>query len=73
MKKAAKDQVDGELRVEYDFSKLHGGVRGKYVESYQAGTNLVLLAPDVAKAFPDDESVNEALRLLMKIAQQQRA
>jgi hypothetical protein len=47
------------------------GVRGKYVERYQEGTNLVLLDPDVAEAFPTSEAVNEALRLLMQIAQRQ--
>jgi uncharacterized DUF497 family protein len=44
---------------------------GEYVKGYRAGTNLVLLAPDVSKAFPNEEAVNEALRLLMKIAQTQ--
>ena len=58
------DELDDELRPEYDFSKMAGGIRGKYVERYRAGTNLVLLAPDVAQAFPTDASVNEALRLL---------
>ena len=43
-------------------------VRGKYAERYKKGTNLVLLAPDVAEAFPDSESVNELLRLLLKVA-----
>ena len=64
---------DGELRSEYDFSQLRGGVKGKYVERYGAGTNLVLLAPDVAKAFPDDETVYEALRLLIQIAVRERS
>jgi hypothetical protein len=50
---------------EYDFSK---GVRGKYAQRYAAGTNVVVLAPDVAAVFPDSESVNEALRALVKIA-----
>jgi hypothetical protein len=68
MKKKAKPEEKDELRQEYDFTKLKGGVRGKYVNRYKAGTNLVLLAPDVAKAFPNEEAVNEALRLLMKIA-----
>lgn len=54
---------------EYDLAQRPGGVQGKYVERYRAGTNLVLLAPEVAKAFPNDESVNEALRLLMKVAE----
>lgn len=64
-------EMDGELRPEYDFSQMEGGVRGKYVERYQAGTNLVLLAPNVAQAFPTEDAVNEALRLLIKIAQRQ--
>jgi hypothetical protein len=51
-----------ELRSEYDFS---GGVRNKYAERYRAGTNLVLLEPDVAEKFPDSESVNRALRSLL--------
>jgi hypothetical protein len=56
----------GELRPEYDLSKLGGGVRGKYFKRYSAGTNLVLLQPDVARAFPTGEAVNEALRRLAK-------
>lgn len=64
-------ELEDELRPEYDFSDIKGGVRGKYVESYRAGTNVVLLDPDVAKAFPTSDSVNEALRLLMQIAQRQ--
>jgi hypothetical protein len=59
------------MRPEYDFSKLQGRVRGKYVERYRAGTNLVLLEPDVAAAFPDAQTVNEALRLLLKVAKSQ--
>jgi hypothetical protein len=47
------------MREEYDFK---GGVRGKYAKRFAEGTNLVLLEPDVAKAFPDSRSVNEALR-----------
>jgi hypothetical protein len=66
------DELEDELRPEYDFSKMAGGVRGKYVERYRAGTNLVLLDPDIAKAFPTDASVNEALRLLLQIAQRQQ-
>jgi len=66
------DELEDELRPEYDFSKMVGGVRGKYVESYRVGTNLVLLDPDIAKAFPTDASVNEALRLLLQIAQRQQ-
>lgn len=47
---------------EYDFAKMKGGVRGKYAKRYRAGTNIVLLDPEVYKAFPTDEAVNEALR-----------
>jgi hypothetical protein len=50
---------------EYDFSK---GVRGKYAKHYVEGTNVVVLAPDVAAVFPDAESVNDALRALVQIA-----
>ncbi|KOP24482.1 hypothetical protein AMR41_20330 [Hapalosiphon sp. MRB220] len=73
MKKENENEFEDELRPEYDFSNMKGGVRGKYAERYKTGTNLVLLDPDVAQAFPTAESVNEALRLLMQIAQRQRA
>jgi hypothetical protein len=65
MKKVESDEED-ELRPEYDFSQMKGGVRGKYVERYRVGTNLVLLDPDVAAAFPDAKAVNNALRLLLQ-------
>ena len=64
MKRNNNEQED-DLRPEYDFSKLKGRVRGKYVERYREGTNLVLLDPDVAAAFPDAKAVNDALRLLL--------
>jgi hypothetical protein len=64
-------EPEDEMRPEYDFSQLKGGVRGKYVGRYREGTNLVLLDPDVAAAFPDAKAVNEALRLLMDVAQRQ--
>jgi len=57
-----------DMRSEYDFARMKGGVRGKYYRAYQKGTNLVLLAPDVAKAFPDTDSVNKALRLLLRVS-----
>jgi len=66
------DELEDELRPEYDFAAMQGGVRGKYVQRYRSGTNLVLLDPDVAKAFPTDVSVNEALRLLLQIADRQQ-
>jgi hypothetical protein len=66
------DELEDELRPEYDFSSMTGGVRGKYVERYRSGTNVVLLDRDVAKAFPTSTSVNEALRLLLQVAQRQQ-
>lgn len=63
-KDKAKKVVD-DLRPEYDLSSLKGGVRGKYLKRYHAGTYLALLAPDVRSAFPTDDAVNEALRSLM--------
>ncbi|MDQ3755096.1 MAG: hypothetical protein M3371_10230 [Acidobacteriota bacterium] len=71
MKKVESEIEEDELRPEYDLSQLKGRVRGKYVERYRAGTNLVLLEPDVAAAFPDTKAVNQALRLLIKVAQTQ--
>jgi hypothetical protein len=66
MKKRCEKADD--LRPEYDLQKLlKGGARGRYVERYRAGTNLVLLEPDVAKAFPDQRAVNEALRLVIRL------
>ena len=60
---------DDELRPAYDLAKLlKQAVRGKYAAQYKVGTNLVLLAPDVAAAFPDEEAVNAALRLVMQLA-----
>jgi hypothetical protein len=72
MKKEANSKMEDDLRPEYDLSQLKNRVRGKYAERYKRGTNLVLLAPDVAQAFPDSESVNEALRLLIKVAKTSR-
>ena len=64
-------QSEDEMRSEYDLAQLKGRVRGKYVERYRAGTNLVRLESDVQAAFPDEEAVNEALRMLMKVAHRQ--
>jgi hypothetical protein len=69
MSKEISSEMDDDLRPEYDLSQLlKGGVRGKYADRFRKGTNLVLLAPDVAQAFPTEEAVNEALRLVMQIA-----
>jgi hypothetical protein len=59
------EQEEDGLRPEYDESVLKGGIRGKYLSRYRAGTNLALLAPDVRQAFPTDEAVNQALRSLI--------
>ena len=63
--KNAKPKKQDDVRPEYDLSKLKGGVRGKHFKRYQAGTNLVLLAPEVRAAFPTDDAVNDALRSLI--------
>ena len=70
MKAKVETPLDDELRAKYDETLLKDGVRGKYVTRYRQGTNLVLLAPDVAAAFPTEQAVNDALRLLMKVARQ---
>jgi hypothetical protein len=65
MSQEPETTIDDEMRPEYDFS---GGVRGKYYEAYQQATNIIVLEPDVAEVFRDSAAVNEALRLLTKIA-----
>mgnify|MGYP001600878413 FL=1 len=65
--KKSKKHVD--MGPEYDFSK---GVRGKYAKRYAAGSNVVVLSPDVAKRFPDSDSVNKALRTLVRLANRTR-
>jgi hypothetical protein len=67
MKKKLDEDAD-EMRPEYDLSKLKFVGRGIYAERYRSGTNIVRLDRDVRKAFPDDESVNEALRVIAKAA-----
>jgi hypothetical protein len=57
------------LRPEYSREDLGKGVRGKHLEEYRSGTNLVLLTPEVAAVFPDDKSVNEALLSLVRVAE----
>lgn len=66
MKKTLKTNSDPDILDEYDFSK---GVRGKYAARFAAGSNVVVLSPDVAVFFPDSASVNDALRALIKIAE----
>jgi hypothetical protein len=63
-----KSKVSDELRPEYDLSALlKGGVRGKYAKRYHAGSNVVLLDPEVRRAFRDEKAVNEALRLVIEL------
>ena len=69
MKKESTSKRDDDLRPEYDLSQLKGAVRGKYYRQAVAGTNLVLVEPDLAKLFPDSEAVNRALRILAEAAQ----
>ena len=66
--KTRKNRMNDELRPEYDLTQLlKGGVRGKYAKRYHAGTNLVLLDPDVRKAFRSERSVNDALRFVIEL------
>jgi hypothetical protein len=71
MKKKTSKSDDDDLLPEYDFSKMKLVGRGIYAERYRSGTNLVLLDRDVRKAFPDDRMVNEALRMIARIAKEQ--
>jgi hypothetical protein len=65
MKKPPSKRSAVEKRADYDFS---GGVRGKYADRYRRGTNVVLRDPELADAFPDSKSVNDALRGLLAVA-----
>ena len=66
MKKANRKSTN-DMLPEYDFASMKGGVRGKYAAQYRAGTNLVLLDPRVAEAFPTDAAVNQALRAVLSM------
>ena len=68
MKKTSSSETADELRKEYDLASLRGGVRGKYHRRAVSGTNLVLIDVDLSSTFPDSESVNRALRLLVETA-----
>ncbi len=63
--KKSETVLDDDMLPEYDF---RGGVRGKYARDYGRNRNLRILAPDLLTTFPDSESVNEALRTLVRIA-----
>ena len=69
MKKVSAKRKADELQPEYDLSRLKGGVRGKYYRQATVGTNLVLIEPELAIVFPDTESVNRALKLLVETAE----
>ncbi|HYL34440.1 MAG TPA: hypothetical protein VEV17_00860 [Bryobacteraceae bacterium] len=69
MKKASAKRLDDDLLPEYELSQLKGGVRGKYYRQALAGTNLMLIEPELAEVFPNAESVNRALRLLVNTAE----
>ena len=74
MKKKVDDSdLDDDMLPEYDFSKMKVVGRGIYADRFRSGTNLVLLDRDVREAFPDDKSVNEALRVIARAAKQQAA
>ena len=66
--KKARSKTTDELRKEYDLSELENPIRGKHYLRATATSNLVLLDPDVAQAFPSAEAVNAALRLLVNVA-----
>jgi hypothetical protein len=66
--KTKKNKMNDDLPPEYDLGKLlKDGVRGKYAKRYHAGTNLVLLDPDVRKAFRSERAINQALRLVIEL------
>ena len=64
---AQRTKTDDDMKPEYDFT---GAVRGKHHRAYKAGTNLILLEPDVAKVFKDSAQVNRALRMLLEVAKE---
>jgi hypothetical protein len=70
MKKKSNDEQNDDLRPQYNLgSLLKTGVQSKYAERFRKGTNLVLLAPDVAEAFPTAEAVNETLRMVLQLTE----
>jgi hypothetical protein len=69
LKKAKAAKRSDDLRPQYDLSELGPTVRGKYYRQAVSGSNLILIEPELARVFPDSESVNRALRLLMKTAE----
>jgi hypothetical protein len=70
MKKA--NQTEGDMRPEYDFGSMKGGVGGKYAERFRRESNIVVLDPEVAEAFPTGDAVNAALRGMLNTAKEVR-
>ena len=68
MKKKSRKKYTDDIRPEYDFSKLKKVTGKNYFQRYQRSKNLVLLAPEVVRAFPNTESINEALRLFIQMS-----
>ena len=66
MKTKHYTEANDEMRDEYDFASMKGGVRGKYAKAFEHTATTVLLDSDVAEIFPDSQSVNEALRTLAR-------
>ena len=66
--KKVSTKSENDMRAEYDFASMKGGVRGKYSKQYRAGTNLVLLDPKLAEVFPTDAAVNKALRAVLNMS-----
>jgi hypothetical protein len=66
-----KVDTAADLRPEYEFAKMKGGVRGKYAGRYRAGTNIARIDPDVAEVFGDDSAIKGALRKPIKAARRQ--
>ncbi len=64
-----KNSDDYELKDEYDLSQLPIMPKGRYAPGRRSGSNIIVLDPDIAQAFPSDEAVNTALRLVLQIAQ----
>jgi hypothetical protein len=72
MKRAERQQND-EVRPEYDFAHMKGGTRGKYEKRLREQSNIVLLEPEIAEAFPNDAAVNQALRGVLDTARAVRS
>jgi hypothetical protein len=67
-----KSNPNNGIRPEYDFAAMKAGVKAKYVKRYREGTNIVLLEPDIAEAFPNDKAVNQALRGILNTTRDTR-